>query len=306
MVVLDGGLATELEHRGLDLADRLWSARSVAESPETVAAVHRDYIDAGADVVIAASYQVSFSGFEKAGRPAAEAEACLHRAVALAREVRDDWWGTVGTRADRLRPRVAASVGPYGASLADGSEYRGDDGLGVAELEDWHRRRFEILGDSGADLLACETLPSLREGRALARLLAESKVPGWLSFSCRDGLSLADGTPFDQVVAELRDTPGLLAIGVNCLDPRHVGTLLERARSQTDLPLVAYPNSGEGWDADHRCWTPAPRDHDLASLARGWHRQGGRLLGGCCRTRPADIAALRRALEPPASRSLPK
>ena len=297
VVVLDGGLASELEFRGLDLSGRLWSARWLSDGPEEIVRVHRDFLEAGADCIIAASYQVSFEGLRAEGFDDVTTETLLRRSVALACRARDDFWSDPARPPGRLRPLVAASVGPYGAILADGSEYRGDYGLDEAALLAFHRRRFEILADAGADLLACETLPSLGEARALARLLADTPgARGWIAFSCRDDRHLSDGTAIERAIAELASTPGLVALGVNCTAPRHLSSLLARAADHTDLPLVAYPNAGELWDATARRWCPAAQSFDLATAGREWHALGARFLGGCCRIRPADIAGLRRAL----------
>jgi homocysteine S-methyltransferase len=193
---------------------------------------------------------------------------------------------------------VAASVGPYGAFLADGSEFRGDYGLDEQELEDFHRARWTILAASGADLLACETLPSRLEARVLRRLLEETPgVQAWFSFGCRDGRSLNDGSPIDEVAAELDDCPQVVAVGVNCTAPQHLSSLLERVRLGTSKPAVVYPNSGELWDADNRNWQArAAGGPSWLVGCDDWVRRGARLIGGCCRTSPGDIEQLRRCL----------
>lgn len=295
VMVLDGGLATELERRGVDLGDPLWSARALLEQPEAVRAVHRDYLEAGADCLIAASYQATFEGLGARGLDEAAAERVLRGAVELACEVRDEWW-SAGADPARLRPLVAASVGPYGAYLADGSEYSGAYGLGESELMVFHHRRLEVLADAGADLLACETVPSAAEARALARLLGGAGVPAWVSLSCRDGATLRDGAPAHEVAGEVAEVDEVVAVGVNCTAPGFVSELLGRLRAVTRKPLVAYPNSGEEWDAARRAWVEGSGRCDLARLAPEWVAAGARLLGGCCRTGPGDIAALRRAL----------
>jgi homocysteine S-methyltransferase len=295
VVVLDGGLATELERRGIDLDDPLWSARSLLERPEAVRAVHLDYLEAGADCLITASYQATFEGLAARGLDRQEAEAVLRRAVTLACEVRDAWWSH-DAGAGRVRPLVAASVGPYGACLADGSEYTGAYGIGVEALVDFHRRRLGVLARAGADLLACETVPSGLEARALVRLLGEVGVPAWVSLSCRDGASLRDGSPVAEVGAEVVASPDVVAVGVNCTAPVYVRELLERLAGITHKPLVAYPNSGEAWDAARRAWIPGRGGCALARLAPRWVEAGARLVGGCCRTGPEDVAAIRRAL----------
>ncbi len=297
-LVLDGALATELEQRGAVLDDPLWSARILLEQPGLIRQVHEDYFRAGADVAITASYQASFEGFARRGLSLEQSEALLRRSVRLAVEGREAFWAETANRAGRLRPLVAASVGPYGAFLADGSEYRGDYGLSKRQLIDWHRPRLAVLAGSGADLLACETIPCLREAEALVELLAE--FPGtaaWLSFSCCDGERLCRGEPFREAAALAESCPQVVAFGVNCTPPEYVEALLGSAAGHTGKPLLAYPNSGETWDARRHCWISNGRPVDFGSLARRWYAAGARLIGGCCRTGPADIAQVRAVLQ---------
>jgi homocysteine S-methyltransferase len=299
-MILDGGLATELEARGCDLADPLWSARVLVDEPDLVRRLHLDYLRAGADCITGASYQATVPGLLHRGLDEAGAEAVLRLSVELARQARETFW-RANDDPRRLRPLVAASVGPYGAFLADGSEYRGRYELDEEALVDFHRRRWEVLLAAGPDLLACETLPSAVEARALRRLLAGSRgARAWFSFSCRDGERISDGTPLAAVAAELAGTPGLLAVGVNCTDPVLLPDLIRRLREATDLPIVVYPNSGEVWDATARAWCPAPEAVDLVEEAAGWVAAGAQLVGGCCRVGPREIRALRKRLLPAA------
>lgn len=296
VVVLDGGLATELEARGESLADPLWSAAVLLERPERIRDVHEAYLSAGADCVITASYQASFDGLARRGLSPEECEEVLLRSVALAEEARRRFWE--GARpVGRLRPLVAASIGPYGAYLADGSEYRGDYGVGRDALVDFHGRRLGVLAASGSDLLAIETIPSSIEALALVEILERTPgPPAWMSFSCRDERRLCDGTPIERVVEAVGDCDRLLAVGVNCTAPRFVAGLLRRAAQVSRLPLVAYPNSGEGYDAASRSWLPGSESALLVDRCDSWRALGARLIGGCCRTRPEDIARLRARL----------
>lgn len=294
-LIIDGAMATELEARGADLHDRLWSARVLMEEPSLIVAVHRDYFAAGADVATTASYQASFEGFAARSLSHDRAAGLMRLSVRLAQEARDDFLQSPAA-AGRLRPLVAASVGPYGAFLADGSEYRGDYSLRVAELMAWHRPRLELLAAAGADLLACETIPSLDEGEALVRLLEEFDVPAWLSFSCGDGQSLNHGEPMRAAAALAESCAQVVAVGVNCTPPRFVEELLLEATTATSKPLLCYPNSGEAWDAAARCWLPGSGVTDFAEPARRWYAAGARLIGGCCRTGPRDVRAIRAAL----------
>jgi len=293
LVVLDGALATQLERRGADLRDPLWSAKCLLEQPEMIRAVHLEYFRAGAQVATTATYQASFEGFARRGIGHGAAAALMLRAVELAAEAREQYCSLAAPGASR--PLIAASIGPYGAMLADGSEYRGHYALSDRELEAFHRARLELLAGSGADLVAFETIPCLREARILADLLA--RHPGttaWLSFSCRDGERNCEGESIAQCAAALRDHPQISAVGINCTAPRHVAQLLRRMRDETGKPLIAYPNAGQNYDASSKRWVGAHAP--FALQAAQWVRSGARLIGGCCGTSPEDIAALRAVL----------
>ncbi len=295
VVILDGGLATELEARGEELDDELWSAKVLRDNPGVVRQVHLDYLRAGADCVVSASYQATFEGFARQGLTGLETESLLRRSVSLALEARRTFW-VENQDPGRLRPLVAASVGPYGAFLADGSEYTGGYALNRRELREFHRRRLEVLADSGADLLACETIPSIEEAQALCDLLEEgSGVPAWMTFSCRDGERISDGTPFAEAVAVAVACTRVIAVGINCTAPEVIGQLLASAGKVTK-PLVVYPNSGESWDGADKQWVQTESHADPVALCSGWRALGVELLGGCCRTGPDDIRAMRARL----------
>ena len=299
-VVLDGGLATELENRGANINDALWSARLLLDAPEMIRQLHYDYFAAGADVAISASYQASFPGFARRGLDQNEAIRLMRLSVELAQSARDDFWADAANRAGRLRPLVAASIGCYGAFLADGSEYRGDYGLSKEELIDWHRPRLAALVANGPDLLACETIPCQLEAEALVALLAEfPETSAWISFSCQDESRVCHGENFADCVALAAASPQVVAVGVNCTPPRFVESLLAGARRVTDKPLLCYPNSGEAWDASARCWETGSGVTDFGPPALLWRDAGAQLLGGCCRTGPDDIHRIRDALRSP-------
>lgn len=290
-MILDGGLSNALAARGHDLSDELWTARLLRDAPGEVAAVHRTYYAAGAEVATTASYQASVPGFERAGLSRAEAEALVRRSVTLAREVRDELAG------DGHRRLVAASVGPYGAVLADGSEYRGRYGVGAAALRDFHLPRLELLASAGPDLFAVETVPDLEEAEVLVPLLDEIGLPAWLSYSCA-GLLTRAGQPLADAFAVVAPSTAVVATGVNCCSPDDVRPALEVARAVTGKPGVAYPNSGQGWDSGTHTWSGAT-SFDVA-LAPGWVAAGAAYVGGCCQVGPDDIAALARTLSSPA------
>ncbi|MCK0745872.1 homocysteine S-methyltransferase [Chromohalobacter nigrandesensis] len=296
-MVIDGALATELEALGCDLNDNLWSARLLAQAPEKIRQVHQAYFEAGADCAITASYQATVPGFMQAGLTADKARALIQLSVTLAQQARDAVWQPGQT--DRPKPLVAASVGPYGAYLADGSEYRGNYDLDRAGLVEFHRERFELLLTAGADLLAAETLPSLEEALAITDLLAEHPdTHAWITFSAKDGQHISDGTPIAVCARALADCPGVAAIGVNCTALAHIESLIEEIRRECDLPVLVYPNSGEVYDPATKTWHPAACDYTAVGpfgLAQGvehWLTAGASGIGGCCRTTPADIQAL--------------
>ena len=285
-VVLDGGLATLLEAHGHDLSSSLWSARLLAENPDAVVAAHREYYRAGAQVAITSSYQASFDGFGQLGLDRRQSERLLRRSVALAR--------TAAAEAEPVRtPRwVAASIGPYGAALADGSEYRGDYGLTVRELREWHRPRLEILADSGADVLALETIPCLAEAEALLEEVRQLGVPAWLSMTCAHGRTRA-GEPAEDAFGMVAGIDEIIAVGVNCVDSVEAADLVSTAAETSRKPAVVYPNSGEEWDAERRSW--AGRATFGPEHAAVWVGAGARLVGGCCRVGPTAIRELARS-----------
>jgi homocysteine S-methyltransferase len=290
VIVLDGALATELERRGADLRDPLWSAKCLIESPEMIRAVHMDYFKAGADVATTATYQATFEGFERRGIEWERAARLMRDAVALAADARDEFWAEPSHRRSRGRPLVAASIGPYGAMLADGSEYRGRYAVSDRALAEFHRPRLEVLAQSGADLIACETLPCQREALVLARLLQEfPAVSAWISFSCLDGARNSQGEEIADCAAALRGHDQVLALGVNCTPPQYVTELLKRMRERADKPLIAYPNSGEGYDAGSKRWVGNADCLRISDYVRDWYGAGARLVGGCCRSTPEDI-----------------
>ena len=297
ILILDGGLATELEARGYDLNDPLWSARLLTESPQAIRRLHRDYLAAWADCIISASYQATREGFMRMGLTEERARELLLLAVGLALEAREEFWAVEANRVGRRRPLVAASIGPYGAYLANGAEYTGDYGIGEAHLVDFHRWRWQVLAGSGADLLACETIPSFAETRALRRLLDETAdAQVWFSFSCRDGERIRDGTLLADCVRLLADHPRVVAVGVNCTAPVYVPDLVRAARRVTEKPILAYPNSGETYDAAGKRWVEGPERTPFGSASPSWRAAGARLIGGCCRTSPQDIREIRHRL----------
>jgi len=295
--LLDGGLATALEARGCDLNDGLWSAKVLIEDPELIRGVHLDYLKAGADCIVTTSYQATLPGFRNRGLTDAEGARLLALSARLAVSARDAFWENAENHQGRQKPLVAASIGPYGAYLADGSEYTGRYGISASELLEFHRPRWEILADSAVDLMALETIPSAEEAEVLLSLLTETAGRwAWVSFSCRDEEQLSDGGSLRDAVRLCDAHPQVAGVGINCMAPELVPALLEVMLEVTEKPILMYPNSGELYDATRKVWyaSPSPLNWDLAP--QGWVQQGCAGVGGCCRVGPEGIAALRKLL----------
>jgi len=292
-VMLDGGLATEMENLGADLDDDLWSARMLIDAPEIISQVHSAFLNAGADMIATSTYQASFEGFDAAGYGRQQAESLMRLSVDLALLARERFWAANANRHLRLRSLVAASIGPYGACLHDGSEYHGNYGLGKKELIDFHRPRMQVLADTGADLFAFETIPSLLEAEALLELLQEfPDESACLSFSCKDGEHISHGEYFSDGVSLADSSDQIVAVGLNCTAPEFVSPLLETV-GESRTPLMVYPNSGEKWNPEGNRWT-GEECHAMPAL--DWYERGARVLGGCCRTSIADITRMRTLL----------
>jgi homocysteine S-methyltransferase len=283
-LVLDGGLATQLEAQGEDLSSSVWSAQVLADDPDAVVAAHRAFFAAGAQVATTASYQVSSRGFASVGMDSVAISRLLRRSVRLARqaadEVADETW-------------VAASVGPYGAALGDGSEYRGDYGLSVTQLRRWHKFGIQVLADVGPDVLALETVPCLAEAEALLEEVRGLSRPVWLSMTCVGDRTRA-GEPVAEAFAMAAEVDEVVAVGVNCLDPADTPALVALATAVSGKPAVVYPNAGERWDAQARSWTG--EQADVATYVDAWLDAGARLVGGCCRVGPDEITGVARAV----------
>ncbi|NBM19025.1 homocysteine S-methyltransferase [Streptomyces sp. GC420] len=284
-LVLDGGLSNQLASAGHDLSDELWSARLLAEQPEAITDAHLAYFEAGADVAITASYQATFEGFARRGIGRDRAAGLLALSVELAREAA----GRAGAGGVTGPLWVAASAGPYGAMLADGSEYRGRYGLSVGELERFHRPRLEVLASAAPDVFALETVPDTDEAEALLRAVRGLGMPAWLSYSVAGDRTRA-GQPLEEAFALAADADEIVAVGINCCVPGDADRAVEIAARVTGKPVVVYPNSGETWDAGARAWKG--RAGFDPERVRAWQRSGARLIGGCCRVGPDSIREL--------------
>jgi homocysteine S-methyltransferase len=291
-IVLDGGLATELERKGCDISSALWSADVLIDKPFLIEEVHLDYYLAGAEIAITASYQASVAGLMK-HQPlltAADAKTLIRRSVQLARNASLDARKR-GVKRDLF---VAGSIGPYGAFLADGSEYRGGYDLSNEDMMAFHRPRMQALVDAGVDVLALETVPSYAEAESLVQLLAEfPSIEAWFSFTLKDEEHISDGTPLSKVVHLLVAKEQVLALGINCVSETLAERALANLQALTNKPLVVYPNSGEIYDAIDKTWS-GDRSHgsSLENKAQLWRKLGARLIGGCCRTTPDSIRTI--------------
>ncbi len=290
--VIDGGLATELEYAGARIDGPLWSAHVLEDEPEKLLAVHRAYIQAGAECIASCSYQVSRMGYAEVGLTAEQADGALLRSVELARRA-------VAESPER-RVLVAGSLGPYGAALHNGGEYNGNYDCSYDDLVRFHRERIEVFaqatGDQAPDLLAFETFPSLEEARAVGEAMARwPELRAWFSFSCRDEKHVSHGERVADCATLVASFPQTVAIGVNCIPPKWVPALIAELQAGSDKPIVVYPNSGEGWDAARRSWTGVTDPGDFGASAAEWFRAGAQMVGGCCRTRPAHIRKVAQA-----------
>lgn len=302
-IILDGALATYLESLGADVSSALWSAQLLTSNPELIYRAHLDYFRAGANVAITASYQASILGLKKhADLSEDEAVVLVEKSAELAFRARNSYLEELDEDERTSKESallVAGSVGPYGAFLADGSEYRGDYSLSKEETKNFHRGRVSALIRAGVDVLACETMPSFEEAKALVELLAEEfpDALAWFSFTMRDANTISDGTSLEDVVEVLEKSRQVIAIGINCVSESGALDALRSLSKLTTRLLVVYPNSGEQWDAGSRSWHGKRTEgSDLQELAKAYWKAGARLIGGCCRTTPDDIRTIRGAL----------
>lgn len=288
--ILDGAMSTGLEQKGLDLNDALWTAKALAERPELVKQVHTDYLRAGADINISASYQASIPGFEARGYTRAEALGFIAKSVRLLDEARQEWLNDGGAQSGRARPLIAGDIGPYGAYLADGSEYRGEYRLDEGEYRRFHEARIKTLADAGADMIAIETQPRLDEALICAAICEEIGIDYWLSFTFASGSRISGGWEIGEVCAEIerRGLKHLAAVGANCIAPKLAEPIVKGFREQTALPVIVYPNSGKRYDPTTKTWSGIGLQ-SFGEMARGWYGAGAKIIGGCCTTDENDI-----------------
>ncbi len=291
-LLLDGGLSNELERQGCDLNQQLWSAKLLATHPEAITLAHLSYLEAGAQCIITSSYQATLPGFMAIGYSQSSASELILTSVACAEEARNRF---LSMNPQSVKPLIAASIGPYGAYLANGSEYRGDYGISDQELRDFHEPRINLLSSSSADMLACETIPSFQEAKVLADILQSIKKPSWISFSCKDGKHISDGTPIEACAAFLADHPTVFAIGVNCTAPKYISELIQSIKSKSgNKKIVVYPNSGAVYNAESKTWSGLSDLSSCEVMAKEWIEVGADIIGGCCGIGPTQIKAMRK------------
>jgi len=293
-IILDGGFATELEKKGFNLKDRLWSAKIIAEDPGAVRDVHLSYLNAGADCIITSSYQATVPGFISAGYSRSEAIALIGKSVKIASDPVKIFHDSFPDMSKRPEPFIAASAGCYGSFLADGSEYRGDYHLDVNGYKNFHRERVDILAEAGAEIIAFETFPCMEEAVAVVELMEEySNLSYWIVFTIQDALRTSHGDNFIECIRFLQGKKNIAASGVNCSPPELIIPVLDSFDDELKKRFVVYPNSGEHYHTDCSCWEDDATASDYLKLSEEWYNRGARLIGGCCRTGPSDIAKIK-------------
>ncbi len=295
-LLLDGGLATQLEAQGCDIGNMLWSASLLIENPQAIVAASRAYLDAGAECIATASYQASRQGFARSGLAAEEADRLMRLSVELTAQARAEF--LAANPGAKVAPLIAASLGPYGAMLHDASEYRGDYGVPAATLREFHAGRLKLFDACAVDVLALETIPSMLEAEVLAELLGECDKPAWVSFSCRDDAHISDGTSIEEAARLFSAHPTVVAVGINCTPPQYAEELIRRVRKALpDKAVIAYPNSGETYNVESNSWSGTSTPIDYAGAAGRWVAAGATIVGGCCRTTPGHVRAMRAVLD---------
>jgi len=289
-LLIDGGLSNQLERLGYDLNHRLWSAKLLYEHPEAIVAAHLAYLEAGARCITTASYQASVPGFIPSGFTKSEAEILLKRSIELANIAIDKFQLN---KSSNHRSLIAASIGPYGAFLADGSEYIGKYTISDSELKSFHLERLRLLDELNFNFYACETIPSFREARILSELLRKMKKPSWISFSCKNENQINGGTPISEVVQLFDNHPKVFAVGINCTAPDNISGLIKKVKPLIgDKKLIVYPNSGELYDPKKKMWNSSINELVWDKAVCEWLDLGVDIIGGCCRIGPVQIARI--------------
>lgn len=288
-VVLDGAMSTPLERLGADTNNDLWTAKALIDNEELVYEVHKMYFEAGADLIITDTYQANVQAFEKVGYSEKEARNLIKKAVKIAQKARDDYENKTGKH-----NYIAGTIGPYGAYLANGSEYRGDYELSVEEYQQFHLPRIEELVNAEVDILAIETQPKLDEVLAILELLKE-KYPQqkvYVSYTLSDDDTISDGTPLPRAIHALEDYSQVIAVGINCVKLELVEPALKNMKEITDKHLIVYPNSSAVYYPKSKTWSQPKTSATFEELIPNWYEAGARIIGGCCTTGPKEIKAV--------------
>jgi homocysteine S-methyltransferase len=289
-LLLDGGLSNVLEKQGCNLNSKLWSAKMLETNPEAIIQAHLTYLNAGAQCITSASYQATVPGFMAMGHNQATAEELISKSTALA-EIAVKRFKV--TEFNDFEPLIAASIGPYGAFLADGSEYDGNYGVSDETLRKFHLARIRLLDRTNADIFACETIPSFQEAKVLAEIMQEANKSSWLSFSCKDEHHINDGTRIEECVSFFDSHPKIFAIGINCTAPKYVsGVIKAIKRSSGAKKIIVYPNSGEAYNAETKTWIGLSDPKKYVTMAKEWRTLGADIIGGCCRIGPDHIKSM--------------
>ncbi len=289
-LLLDGGLSNELERQGCDLNQKLWSAKLLESNPEAIILAHLAYLECGAQCIITSSYQATLPGFMAIGYDKPSASGLILKSVQLAEEARNRF---LSLNPHASKPLIAASIGPYGAYLADGSEYRGDYDISDQELSDFHEPRIKLLSTTTADILACETIPSFQEAKVVSGILENINKPAWVSFSCKDGKHISDGTPIEKCAAFFTHHPTVFAIGVNCTSSEFISELIQSIKTKSgDKKIVVYPNSGAVYHAESKTWSGLSDVSSCELMVKEWMDLGADIIGGCCGIGPHQIKAM--------------
>ncbi len=291
LLVTDGAAGTHLEAMGCDLNDELWTAKVLKDQPQLIKQLHRDYFQAGADFGVTVSYQATIEGYLKKGLSRAQAEELIKASATLLLEARDEWWQAEGKAQQRRYPIAAASIGPYGAFLANGAEYRGDYELSAQQLRDFHQQRIELLWNQGVDLIAAETIPRLDEALMIAEIVQQLNAQCWISFSAKNESQICNGQEIAECIRALEAFDCVVAVGVNCTAPQFIGGLVANIKAHTTKPIVVYGNLGNSYDPNTKTWC----EHDshgearYVDYAQQWQALGAQIIGGCCGTTPTQI-----------------
>lgn len=294
ILLLDGGMSNQLEEQGYDLNSKLWSAELLLSEPRAIIDAHLHYLRAGAQCLITASYQASVSELMNLSIDKKQAQELIVSSVILAQQAIDEF---MVEKPNNERAFIAASIGPYGASLADGSEYHGNYGVDDEVLKNHHQLQLNLFMKTNADLLACETVPSIQEARVLKGLLKQITMPAWISFSCKNGQQLNDGTPIEECIIEFNDVQNPIALGINCTNPKYIVELINRIKAiDSEKHIIVYPNSGEDYDPESKSWYGTATPNECALASDNWLNAGANIIGGCCRMGPQHIASIKKLL----------